>query len=148
MQKYCIVPQKTNKFWLLVKGMELTQEQRALFQHCFIKHVEVSPNEKTWEIVLTTQELIDEALLAAAALYIEQKCGLREVIFYQDVLDLAVLLSKSWMQLVKRVTKDAPAIREVLLQAERIISDGRLRVRVGSAIAGALLERHDVAVRL
>ena len=131
-----------------MKGMELTQEERALFQRCFIKHVEVSPDTQTWEILLTTQKTIDKALLASAAVYIEQKCGLREVIFYQDVLDLAALLSKSWMQLVKRVTEDAPAIREVLLQAERIISDGRLRVRVGSAIAGALLERHDVAGRL
>ena len=148
MHKYCIVPQKTNKFWLLVKGMELTQEERTLFQRCFIKHVEVSPDTQTWEIVLTTQELIDEALLAAASVYIEQKCGLREVIFYQDVLDLAASLSKSWIQLVKRVTEDAPAIRKLLMQAERNISDGRLRVRVGSAIAGALLERHDVAGRL
>ncbi len=148
MQKYCIVPQKTNKFWLLVKGMELTQEERMLFQRCFIKHVEVSPDTQTWEIVLTTQELIDEALLAAAAVYIEKKCGLREVIFYQDVLDIATSLSKSWMQLVKRVTEDAPAIRKVLMHAERKMSDGRLRVRVGSAIAGALLERHDVAGRL
>ena len=148
MQKYCIVPQKTNKFWLLVKGMELTQEQRALFQHCFIKHVEVSPNEKTWEIVLTTQELIDEALLAAAALYIEQKCGLREVIFYQDVVDVAKMLSTGWLQLVKRVTEDAPSIRRLLLHAQRNLSDGRIRVRVGSAIAGSLLEKHDVAGRL
>ena len=119
MQKYCIVPHKTNKFWLLVKGMELTQEERTLFQRCFIKHVEISPDTRTWEIVLTTQELIDEALLAAAAVYIERKCGLREVIFYQDVLDLAASLSKSWMQLVRRVTEDAPAIRKVLMHAER-----------------------------
>ena len=148
MQKYCIVPQKTNKFWLLVKGMELTQAERMLFQRCFIKHVEISPDTRTWEIVLTTQELIDEALLAAAAVYIEQKCGLREVIFYPEVLNLTALLSNSWMQLVKRVTEDAPAIRKVLLQADRKLLDGSLRVRVGSAIAGALLERHDVAGRL
>lgn len=148
MQKYCIVPQKTNKFWLLVKGMELTQAERMLFQRCFIKHVEISPDTRTWEIVLTTQDLIDEALLAAAAVYIEQKCGLREVIFYPEILNLTTLLSNSWMQLVKRVTKDAPAIRKVLLQADRKLLDGSLRVRVGSAIAGALLERHDVAGRL
>ena len=148
MQKYSIVPQKTNKFWLLIKGMALTREERALFQRCFIKHVEISPDTKTWEIVLTTQELIDEALLAAAALYIEQQLGLREVIFYPDVLDLAGALSKSWMQLVKRVTEDAPAIRKILIHAQRKITDGRLRVRVGSTIAGALLEKHDVAGRL
>ena len=148
MQRYCIVPKKTNKFWLLVKGMELTQEERALFQRCFISHVEVSPDTSTWEIVLTTQELIDEALLATAALYIEQQCGLREVIFYQDVLDLAASLSKIWMQLVKRVTEDAPAIRKILMHAQRKITDGRLRVRVGNVLAGAILEKHDVAGRL
>lgn len=148
MQKYCIVPQRTNKFWLLVKGMELTQEQRALFQRCFIKHVEVSPDEKIWEIVLATQELIDEALLAAAAVYIEQTCGLREVIFYQDILDLAAMLSKGWMQLVRRVTEDAPSIRRLLMHAQRNLADGQLRVRVGSAIAGSLLEEHNVAGQL
>ena len=148
MNKYTIVPQKTNKFWLLVKGMELTQEERALFRRCFIKHVEISPDTQTWEIVLTTQELIDEALLAAAAVYIEQKCGVREVIFYQDVLDLASSLSNCWMQLVKRVAEDAPAIRKILADAQTQLADGRLRVRVGSVIAGALLEKHAVAERL
>ena len=148
MQKYCIVPQRANKFWLLVKGMELTQEAMVLFQHCFIRHVEISPNKKTWEIVLATQKLIDETLLAAASIYIEQKCGLHEVIFYQNVLDLADSLSKGWLQLVDRATKDAPSIRPFLVNAPHELSDGCLRVRIGIPFAASLIEDHDVAKRL
>ena len=147
MQKYCIVPQKTNKFWLLVKDMELTQEARSLFQRCYIKHVEIS-SDKTWEIVLATQELIDETLLAAAAVYIEQRCGVREVIFYQNVLNLASALSKGWMQLIERVTEDAPAIRPLLANAQHSLSEGQICVRIGSPLAGVLLKEHDTAKRL
>ena len=147
MQKYCIVPQKTNKFWLLVKDMELTQEARSLFQRCYIKHVEIS-SDKTWEIVLATQELIDETLLAAAAVYIEQRCGVREVIFYQNVLNLASALSKGWMQLIERVTEDAPAIRPLLANAQHFLSEGQICVRIGSPLAGVLLKEHDTAKRL
>ena len=108
MQKYCIVPQKTNKFWLLVKGMELTEETKRLFQHCFIKQVEISPNQKTWKIVLAAQELVDDTLLAAAADHIKQRCGLSEVFFSQDVVDMETILTTGWLQLVDRVTAFDP----------------------------------------
>ena len=148
MQKYCIVPQKTNKFWLLVKGMELTEETKRLFQHCFIKQVEISPNQKTWKIVLATQELVDETLLAAAADHIKQRCGLSEVFFSQDVVDMETILTTGWLQLVDRVTEDAPSIRKPLIQARRNLVNGRICIRVGNVIIGSLLEEHNVAGRL
>lgn len=148
MQKYCIVPQRTNELWLLVKGMEVTQETRMLFQHCFIRHVEISPNKKSWEIVLATQDLIDDTLLAAAAIYIEQKCDLREVIFHQKVLDLTTALSEGWMQLIERATEDAPSVRSFLLTAQHNLIDGRLCVRIGNPFAVSLLEDYDIAKRL
>ena len=148
MQKYCVVPQRDNRFLVLVKGMELTQEESVLLRHCFIKHVEVSPNTRTWEIVLATRQSIDEALLASAAVYIRESCGLREVIFYQEVIDIEAVITKGWVSLVKRVSEDAPAIRPFLLHAKRNYSDDCLYVCVGSAIAGPILESHDAADRL
>ena len=78
MQKYCIVPQKTNKFWLLVKDMELTQEARSLFQRCYIKHVEIS-SDKTWEIVLATQELIESTARRSRFDRMFLRCGVRSL---------------------------------------------------------------------
>ena len=92
--KYCIVPQKANKFWQLVEGMALTHEQQGLLQSAFIRHVEVSPARLTWEILLETRAFIDEPLLRSISRHIAERYGQRDVIFYQKVVDLAAVLKK------------------------------------------------------
>jgi len=69
----------------MLAGVALTEEQQSLFQNCFIKHIEVSPDTQTWEILLETQSFLDEALLEVASSHIKARCGLREVLFYQKV---------------------------------------------------------------
>ncbi|MBQ7515199.1 MAG: PolC-type DNA polymerase III [Schwartzia sp.] len=147
-QKYRLVPRRTNTLWTLVRGMTLTADEEKLVQSSFIKYVEVSPHSRTWEILLETRERLDRALLLTAAHYIEEQHDLDEVIFYQNVLDLAASLAKTWRQVAATAASDNPLLRSLLSQAERRFQEGRLLVRVGSTIAGAMLEERQVAARL
>ena len=148
MRKYCIVPKKGNSFWQLIDGMELTAPQTESLRSCFIKHVQVSPEAGIWEIVLETRELLEPDLLAMVARHIEAKCQLQEVIFYQDLLDLSAALTNGWSQLVNEVAKGAPAVRPILLRAQRRVDGGKLTVRVTGLMGAELLRQHWVADRL
>ena len=143
--KYCIVPQKANKFWQLVEGMALTHEQQGLLQSAFIRHVEVSPARLTWEILLETRAFIDEPLLRSISRHIAERYGQRDVIFYQKVVDLAAVLDQAWTQIVEIAAGGKRPLRLVLRQAQRRMKEGCLLVRIGNSFAGALLDHHNVA---
>ena len=146
--KYCIVPQKTNKFHQLIAGMTLTKEQQILFQNCFIKHIEVSPEILTWEILLETKSFLDEALLAMASRHIKDRCGLREVIFYQKIVDLGAVLQKAWGEIVNLAAGESPSLRSVLWRSQHRMQEGQLLVRIGNRFVGELLNHHDVAAQI
>lgn len=148
MEKYCIVPQQSNKFWQLVREMTLTEKQAALLKSCFVRHVEISPKEAVWEILLETKELIDEELLREASEHICRQNGLQEVIFYQKVLDLEAVLEELWLRLVTKISKDAPALRPLLRSAKRELKDGTLTVGIGSVMAATLIKKYALADRL
>lgn len=146
--KYCIVPQKANQLRQMLAGVALTEKQQSLFQNCFIKHIEVSPDTQTWEILLETQSFLDEALLALASSHIKARCGLREVLFYQKVVDLGAVLQKAWGEIVKLAAGESPSLRLVLWRAQHRMREGQLFVRIGNRFAGELLRHHEVTAEL
>ena len=132
----------------MLAGVALTEEQQSLFQNCFIKHIEVSPDTQTWEILLETKSFLDEALLALASSHIKARCGLREVLFYQKVVDLGAVLQKAWGEIVKIAAGDSPSLRLVLWCAQHRMREGQLLVRIGNRFAGELLRHHEVTAEL
>ena len=148
MQKYCIVPKKGNSFWQLIEDMAMDEQQEQVLRGCFIKHVEVSPEEGLWEILLETRCLLEDALLERLSEHIAAKCQLQEVVFYQDVLDLADALAKGWPKLVNEVADGAPAVRPILLRAQRRVDGGKITVRVAGLMGAEILRKHWVAERL
>lgn len=146
--KYCIVPKTANQFRQLIDGIALTEEQQGLFKSCFIKHIEVSPDIQTWEILLETKSFLDEALLALASAHIKARCGLRDVLFYQKVVDLGAVLQKAWGEIVTLAAGESPSLRLVLHQAQHRMREGQLLVRIGNRFAGELLRHHDVTTHL
>lgn len=148
MEKYCIVPQKSNKFWQLVQDMTLSEKQAALLKGCFVRHVEVSPQDARWEILLETKELLEDALLDGASAHICKKNGLREVLFYQKVEDLSSVLENIWGKLTGKVTSDAPALRMLLRNAKKELKNGTLRVALSSVMAATLIKKYSLAERL
>ena len=144
MQKYRIVPQQENMFWQLVQGMTLSDEDKTLLKNAVIRHVEVSVKNSAWEIALTSQTLIPDALLQAAARQICGKCNLQEVIFYQDVIDIEDGIQKVWAKLVTRVAEDNPTVFQLLKRSKYTVDGSKLIIKVPGELGGEIMRAHAV----
>ncbi len=81
MKKYRITPAKRDLLGELLKGSALPErELNKLTNACTIEEVVVTPQIPRWEIVLHTEQLIEDALLAKAGDYIKKSCNVTEVI--------------------------------------------------------------------
>ena len=114
MQKFRIVPSRKNMFWQLVQGMRLEEGDKALLREATIRHVEVCTRTNSWEIALSTQTLLPEALLESAADQIAKKCQLDAVVFYQDVVNIEDALAKIWPRLVYETAEGNTTVYELL----------------------------------
>ena len=144
MQKYRIVPQQENMFWQLVQGMTLSDEDKTLLKNAVIRHVEVSVKNSAWEIALTSQTLIPDALLQAAARQICGKCNLQEVIFYQDVIDIEDGIQKVWAKLVTRVAEGNPTVFQLLKRSKYTVDGSKLIIKVPGELGGEIMRAHAV----
>ena len=148
MQKYCIIPQQGNVFWQLVQGMALDEAQKKLLRACLIKHVEISLKTNSWEMLLQTRQLIPQELLQEAGDYIQQKCHINGVTFYQDVVDLEESVDKVWKKLVQRTANGNPTVRHLLLRAKRRVDGSLLILEVHGGLSGEILRAHSVPLML
>ena len=74
MKKYRITPAKRDLLGELLKGSALPErELNKLTNACTIEEVVVTPQIPRWEIVLHTEQLIEDALLAKAGDYIRSR---------------------------------------------------------------------------
>ena len=144
MQKYRIVPSQDNMFWQLVQGMRLTDGQKELLKACTIRHVEVSPHTSTWEIALTSQLLIPDALLQEAARQIEKKCQLAKVIFYQDVVNVEDAINKIWPKLVYETAEGNPTVYELLKRSKYTVDGSHILIDVPGELGGEIMRAHAV----
>lgn len=147
-KKYCIVPKKNNMFWDLVQGMQLTHEEKLLFKTCRILHVEINPRDNSWEVLLQTQELLQESLLSRAAHHIIENCQLSDVTFYQDVIDMERGITKAWEELSRRTAEGNPVVLSLLRRAQLHIDGSRLEIEVGGELSGEIFRAHDVIAQM
>ena len=147
-KKYCIVPKKNNMFWELVRGMQLSREEKLLLKTCRIMHVEINPRDNSWEILLQTQELLREELLFRISQHISDNCQISGVTFYQDVIDMEKGITKAWEELASRTAEGNPAVLSLLRQAQLNIDGSRLVLEVGGELSGEIFRAHDVAAQL
>lgn len=131
-------------FWQLVQGMTLQDEDKVLLKNAVIRHVEVSVKESLWEIALTSQTLIPDALLQRAAEQIKGKCNLQQVIFYQDIIDIEDGISKVWPQLVTVVAEDNPTVFQLLKRSKYVVDGSKLTIKVPGELGGEIMRAHGV----
>ena len=148
MQKYCIVPEKENMFWELIRGMDLAEEEEKLLRACRILHVEISPGKNTWEILLQSQELVGEELLERAGAHIREACKLSLVYFYQQVIDMESAIEKAWPKLAEKVADGNPAVAYLLRRSSRVMDGSRLILSVPGELGGEILRAHSVPLML
>lgn len=144
MQKYCIIPREGNDFWQLVRGLPLAEDEKRFLQQCMIKHVEISLRDTSWEILLQTQNRLPQQLLDTAADHIAKKCKIRQVVFYQDVVDLESSIEKIWSKILKVSADGNPTVTHLLMKAKRHFDGNTLIIEVYGVLAEEILQAHSV----
>ena len=144
MQKYRIVPKQENMFWQLVQGMSLDEGQKELMKAATIRHVEVCTKRSSWEIALTSQTLIPDALLQEAAAQIRRKCQLESVVFYQDVINIEDGIQQIWPKLVTVVSEGNPTVFQLLKRSKYSVDGSKLVIDVPGELGGEIMRAHSV----
>ncbi|WP_337471926.1 PHP domain-containing protein, partial [Mitsuokella jalaludinii] len=126
MQKFRIVPSRKNMFWQLVQGMRLEEGDKALLREATIRHVEVCTRTNSWEIALSTQTLLPEALLESAADNIEDA------------------LAKIWPRLVYETAEGNPTVYELLKRSKYTVDGSHILIDVPGELGGEIMRAHSV----
>lgn len=148
MSKYCIVPKSKNDIFRLFADSDMTDAERENLEAAGIRHIEITPEEWRWEILLETQTLFAEDFLLRAAEVVRQKCKLKDVVFYQHVVSLSAAVEQNWKKLVCEAMKDSPAGKGLLLEAEHFTEGNTLIVKVMGGLAAELLDKLKIADKL
>ena len=143
-KKLCIVPEKRNILRELTQGIELTQAEQKIFFAAVVKHVEVSLEGNSWEILLQTQEVIRTGLLERVGDYIKKQAHIEHLVFYQDILDVEASIERAWKELCLVAANGNPSVLHLLKTAKRIFDGANLRIEVKGELSGEILRAHDV----
>ncbi len=142
-KKLCIVPEKRDILRELTRGIELTQAEQKIFFAAVVKHVEISLQGNSWEILLQTQEVIRTSLLERVSAYIREQEHIEEIVFYQDVLDIEASIERAWKELCLVAANGNPAVLHLLKGAKRIFDGASLLLEVKGELSGEILRAHD-----
>ncbi|WP_407399771.1 PolC-type DNA polymerase III [Anaerovibrio sp.] len=144
MDKYCIVPKTSRVLFELARGMEMNSDEEELLRGGFIRHVEISLDTNTWEILAWTMPQIAESLLERVASFVEEKNQVAKVFIYQTAMKLDKIVEQNWEKLVDYVAKENQGIRHILLHSNRIYKESRILLQVNGDFSKYLLEEHNV----
>ncbi|BEU88003.1 PolC-type DNA polymerase III [Selenomonas sp. TAMA-11512] len=147
-EKFCIISPQKDFLANVLRGMQVTAENQKLLESCVVKHAEISLTKSRWEILLQTQVVLDRDLLADMATHIKGHMRVKEVFFYQDIIDIDASLEANWERLVKEAAEGNPAIVHLLICAKRHIDGGHLCLEIQGELAGEIYRAHAVSDRL
>lgn len=146
--KYCIVPKSCYAFWELISNMTMTEAEADLLQGGKIRHVEILTEENVWEIMLWSCPRIPDELLQRASCHIQNNKGISKVIFYQTELKLDTLLERNWGRLTDYLSRNAPAVRHVLMHSRRILQGRHLVLQVQGELSADVIETNDILKKI
>ncbi|KHM51760.1 DNA polymerase III subunit alpha [Anaerovibrio lipolyticus] len=144
MDKYCIVPKTSRILFDLARGMEMNHDEEVLLKGGFIRHVEISLDTNTWEILAWTMPQIAESLLERVASFVEEKNQVAKVLIYQTAMKLDKIVEQNWEKLVDYVAKENQGVRHILLHSNRIYKESKILLQVNGDFSKYLLEEHNI----
>lgn len=147
-ETFCIISPDKDFLRGILQGMDVSDADRKQVESCVVKHVEISVKQSRWEILLQTQVVISKRLLSEMAAHIKGQMNVREVFFYQDVVDIDSSLEKHWEEIVRGAAEGNPAIVHLLMYAKRHIDGGHLYLEIKGELAGEIYRVHAVSDRL
>ena len=145
---YRILPSAEDMLLRLLRGLALSDEERALLRACALRHVEVSAEENTWELVIGTPAVLDEELIAAMARQVEENYGLAGAYVQQNVIALAPAIAPLWERVVREAAGEDAVLFHTLRQAEYAVDGNIIRLSAPGTFGVELFAQSAVAKRV
>lgn len=145
---YRILPSAEDMLLRLLRGLALSDEERALLRACALRHVEVSAEENTWELVIGTPAVLDEELIAAMARQVEENYGLAGAFVQQNVVALAPAIAPLWERVVREAAGEDAVLFHTLRQTEYAVDGNIIRLSAPGTFGAELFAQSAVAKRV
>ena len=145
---YRILPSAEDMLLRLLRGLALSDEERALLRACALRHVEVSAEENTWELVIGTPAVLDEELIAAMARQVEENYGLAGAFVQQNVVALAPAIAPLWERVVREAAGEDAVLFHTLRQAEYAVDGNIICLSAPGTFGVELFAQSAVAKRV
>ena len=145
---YRILPSAEDMLLRLLRGLALSDEERALLRACALRHVEVSAEENTWELVIGTPAVLDEELIATMARQVEENYGLAGAFVQQNVVALAPAIAPLWERVVREAAGEDAVLFHTLRQTEYAVDGNVIRLSAPGTFGAELFAQSAVAKRV
>ena len=146
MKTYRILSCAADLLLRLLHGLALTEEERALLRACVVRHVEVCGD--TWEIVVGTQTVMDDALIERIAAQVAANYQLSQVLIQQNLVALAPAVAPLWEQIVRDSAAGDAVLYHTLLQADYAVDGNVIRISAPGAFGAELFAQSSTAGRI
>ena len=145
---YRILPSAEDMLLRLLRGLALTDEERALLRACVLRHVEVSAEENTWELVIGCSEVLDEGLIVRMKEQIAANYQLASAHIQQNAVSLAFEVKPQWERIVSAAAGGDAVLFHTLLQAEYAVDGNVIRLSAPGTFGVELFAQSAVAKRI
>ena len=143
---YRILPCAADLLLRLLHGLALDDEERALLRACAVRHVEVRGD--TWEIVVGTQMIMDDALIDRAAAQVAENYQLSQVLIQQNIVALAPAVAPLWESIVRDAAAGDAVLYHTLLQADYAVDGNVIRLSAPGTFGAELFAQSGAAGRI
>jgi len=125
---YRILPSAEDMLLRLLRGLALTDEERAALRACVLRHVEVSAADNTWELVIGCSEVLDDGLIVRMKEQIAANYQLREAHIQQNAVSLSHAVVPLWERIVSAAVEGDAVLFHTLRQTAYAIDGNVIRL--------------------
>ena len=145
---YRILPSAEDMLLRLLRGLALTDEERAALRACVLRHVEVSAADSTWELVIGCSEVLDDGLIARMKEQIAANYQLREAHIQQNAVSLSHAVVPLWERIVSAAAEEDAVLFHTLRQTAYAIDGNVIRLSAPGNFGAELFAQTAVAKRI
>ncbi len=128
--------------------MEMEASERHLLERGLIRHVEVSPEENLWELLIWCDRELPHELIDRCSSFVEEQHELAGVRLYTTLISMEELIEQKWEQLVEFATKKDHAAKVILDKSRRIYGQENVILQIQGDFACYLLKQHGTLDKL
>ena len=145
---YRILPSAEDMLLRLLRGLALTDEERAALRACVLRHVEVSAVDNTWELVIGCSEVLDDGLIVRMKEQIAANYQLREAHIQQNAVSLSHAVVPLWERIVSAAAEEDAVLFHTLRQTAYAIDGNVIRLSAPGNFGAELFAQTAVAKRI